>query len=190
MSMLLRDDITGTEFELSLSEDRLADPQDGHHDGGVLTIGIRVATQRAEWEETAPCLSAFELHHLADWLDAVGQGPSGGPENTELDLLEPELRFAVLRDDGDRVTLRIALRLDDRPDSMGVNTPADDAEWVDVALSRSRVRAAAAALRQELEDLGIPEAEAEVSTGEPLPGRVRTPEEDQAAVERLDEDEE
>src|SRR5215468_6524931 len=155
MAMLLRDDGNGTEFELSLAEERMPQPQDGDHDGAPLTIGIRVATARADWLETAPCLSAFELHHLADWLEAVALGSPGGPEGAELELLEPELAFSVLRDDGDRgVTIRIALRLDDRPDSLALNTPSDDAARVDVTLLRSRLRAAAAALRQELEDLG------------------------------------
>jgi hypothetical protein len=191
MSMLLRDDATGNEFELSLAAERLPDVQDGDRDAVALTIEVRVAMDRAEWQETAPCLSAFELHHLADWLDAVGQGPSGAPEEPELDLLEPELRFSVLDDAGDQVTLRIGLRLDDRPDALAVNTPADDAQWVKITLPRARVRAAAAALRQQLDDLGVPaDEDAEWTAPEPLPGPVRTPEEDRTLIERLDDQDE
>lgn len=147
MAMLLRGD-EGNEFELALIADRFPEVQDGMDDSGYLTLSFRVATPDEAWEETAPCLNVFEVGTLAEWLDAVGRAE---PEISEVELLEPELRFSVVADGGQNVTVRIAFHLEDRPGIFEVDAPTDEADWIDIRISRELVRAAAADLREDYE---------------------------------------
>lgn len=150
MAMLLAGE-NGTEFELGLIADRLDDIQDSYGDDTAVTIAFRVATPQEEWEETAPCLNLFEITALAEWLEGlVGLRPVIG----ELEMLAPELKFSVVGDKGDRVTIRIDFHLENRPEEMNVDSPTDQ-HHVDIKLERSQVRAALAQLRQDLEELGL-----------------------------------
>src|SRR5688572_30657107 len=108
MAMLLKSD-DGSEFELGLIEDRLPEVQDGVGDSNYITLSFRVATADETWEETAPCLNVYEISNLADWLQAVG---STEPDVSEVELLEPELRFSVVRNGGSRVTIRVGFHLE------------------------------------------------------------------------------
>jgi hypothetical protein len=155
MVMLLRGE-DGNEFELGLIEDRLAEIQDGYGDASMLTLSFRVATPDESWEETAPCLNTYEVRNLAEWLDAVGQGSAQPGELAELDLLEPELNFAVIKDTGEEVTVRVGFHLDDRPEVYEVDSPTNEASHVDLRLPRDHLRIAAAQLREEIEDLEHP----------------------------------
>src|SRR4029079_7163368 len=102
----------------------------------AVTCTFRVATSDDSWEETAPCLNIFEFQNLAEWLTAVADG---GGDEAEMELLEPELRFAVVKDQGDKLTLRIGFHLDGRPEEFGVDAPTD-AKRVDLKVTRDRVR--------------------------------------------------
>jgi hypothetical protein len=150
MAMLLAGE-DGTEFELGLLADRLDDFQDSFGDDTAITVSFRVATQDDEWEETAPVLNAFEIKNLAEWLEGiVGLRPEIG----ELELLEPELKFSVVGDNGDRVTIRIDFHLEKRPEEYGVDSDTD-ADHVDIKIERSQVRVALEQLREDLRDLNL-----------------------------------
>jgi hypothetical protein len=166
------------EFELALIPERLVDTQDGFGDSGALTATFRVATADDSWEETAPCLNTFEFHTLADWLMAVADGTG---DVAEVELLEPELRFAVVKDQGDRITLRIGFHLEGRPEEFGVDA-LTDARRVDLRITRDRVRTAAEQLKHDLEEL--PGAFKDDLDGAEDPGGVRTPDEDLAMIDR------
>jgi hypothetical protein len=156
MVMLLQDS-DGSEFELGLIEDRLPEVQDGFGDASTLTLSFRVATPDESWEETSPCMNTFEIENLADWLEAVADADTGRAEHgevAELDLLEPELNFAVIRDLGSEVVLRVGFHLENRPEEFGVDAPTDEAPYVDLRITRDHLRIAAAQLRGELQDLG------------------------------------
>lgn len=150
MAMLLTGD-DGTEFELGLIAERLADLQDDEGDDTALTLSFRVATPDEEWEESAPCLNLFEVTNLAEWLEGViGERP----EVPELELLEPDLRFSIVGDGGKAVTLRIGFHNADRPEEMGVDAETE-ADHVDIKLDRAQIRAAVAQLRSDLAELNL-----------------------------------
>ncbi len=150
----------GSEFELGLIEERLAEIQDGFGDSAAVTISFRVATPDDSWEETSPCFNLYEVENLAEWLEAVSDRtiiardmPDQG-EVAEIDLLEPELNFAVVQDMGEDVVLRINFHLENRPEEFEVDTPTDEATHIDLRLSREALRIAAAQLRDDLGRLG------------------------------------
>lgn len=157
MSMLLKGR-NGNEIELAFIKDSLPDVQDGFGDSGWATVSVRAASADETWEETAPCLSVFEFSNLAGWLEAVGSGSEpAAPEFGEIELLEPELKFSLSQQGRDDVTIRVAFHLEDRPEEFNVDSPTDEAEYLDIHLSRGNVRIAAAALRADLERLQLGE---------------------------------
>lgn len=147
MVMLLNGD-NGAEFELALIHDRFPELQDGAGDSNFLTLSFRVGTQDESWEETAPCMNVFELHTLREWLEAVGGGHG---DVSEVEILEPELRFSVVRQGGDTVTLRVDFHINDRPDRFEVDADTDEADHITVRLAREQIRAAAEELRRDLD---------------------------------------
>jgi len=160
MTMLLKGH-NGTEFELGVSREAFPEIQDT---GGSrwATINFRAATADDSWEETAPCLNLFDLKNLAEWLETVGQndasegdpGRHGGEGDTPvLELLQPELVFAVAGGHGNAVTIRIGFHIEDRDEIFEVDTPTDEAESIDIHIDRESVLAAAEALRRDLEGL-------------------------------------
>jgi hypothetical protein len=154
--MLLKSE-DGKEFELALIADRLPDPQDGFGDSTDATISVRVATNEEEWEETAPCLNLYEIHTLADWLDAVaGGGSGGGGGDGEVDILESDLNFKVVKDHGDWVVIRVRFKLEDRPQEYSVDAETTEASHVDLKLRRSLLRGAVVQLRSDLRDFELP----------------------------------
>lgn len=152
MAMLLKSD-DGAEFELALIADPLHDIQDGFGDATALTMSFRVARGDESWEETAPCLNTFEVQQLAQWLAAVAEGPTAVGEIAEVELPEPELRFAVLRDRGESVVLRVSFHLDEVAPELNLGAETDEASHIDLKLGRSALRIAAAELRRDLEEL-------------------------------------
>jgi hypothetical protein len=172
MVMLLNGD-NGAEFELALIHDRFPELQDGAADSSWLTLSFRVGTQDQSWEETAPCMNIFELQTLQEWLQSVGEG---SPDVTEVEVLEPGLRFSVTRQRADSVTVRIDFQLDDRPQEFEVGADTQDAESISLVLSREQIRAAAAELRRDL-DAVTSERTFEEIEGENL-GIIGVPDED------------
>jgi hypothetical protein len=171
MAMLLAGE-NGTEFELGLIADRIDDIQDSYGDDTTITISFRVATPQEEWEETAPCLNIFEITNLAEWLEGlVGLRPEIG----ELELLAPELKFSVVGDKGDRVTIRIDFHLAERPEINEVDSQTDQ-DHVDIRLERSQIQAALAQLKQDLKELNL-NLKDDIDGGQ-----------DQAQISRPDED--
>jgi hypothetical protein len=171
MVMLLNGD-NGAEFELALIHDRFPELQDGAADSGWLTLSYRVGTQDESWEETAPCMNLYELHTLQEWLGAVG---NGSPDITEVEVLEASLKFSVIRQRADSVTIRIDFHLDGRPEKFVLDAQTDEA-GVDVVLSREQIRAAAAELRRDL-DAVTSERKFEEIEGENL-GVIGVPDEE------------
>jgi hypothetical protein len=151
MAMLLTGE-NGTEFELGLIEESLDDDlQDGEGDDKTLTLSFRVATPDDSWEETAPCLNTFEVNNLVEWLEGIA---GVRPDMPELELLEPELRFSVVGDRGNQVTLRIDFHIKDRPEKYEVDADTD-ADHVDIKIARPQVRAAVEELKRDLEELRL-----------------------------------
>lgn len=142
------------EFELAFSRESLPQVQDGLGDSRWATARVRVATLDEEWEEEAPCLNMFEFVNLAEWLESVG---GLGGDVPEIELLQPDLRFSVVRTgkkkgDGEgKVTVRIKFHLSDRPEEFNVDAPTDEADHLDLDITRESARVAAASLRAAIE---------------------------------------
>src|SRR5690606_29371727 len=94
--------------------------------------------------------------NLVEWLESVAEtaGEAQRGDEAELDLLEPELNFRVIRDEGEEVVLRVGFHLEDRPAESEGYAPTDEAAHVDLRLSREHLRLAAAQLRDDLEAVG------------------------------------
>lgn len=157
MSMLLSGD-NGCEFELALVEDRFPQIQDDFDDSNFVTLTFRVGTPDESWEETAPCLNLYEIQNLADWLEAAGRAE---PDLSTIELLEPELWFRIVKQNGTRVLLRIGFHLDRRPDEFAVDAPTDEANWVDIKIDREQLITAAVELREDLERVSTPHTDGE-----------------------------
>lgn len=181
MAMLLKGK-NGNEFELGVIREAYPEVQDT---GGSrwATVTFRAATEDVDWEETAPVVNLFELKNLAEWLETVGRPDAsegepgrnaGEGETPRLDLLQPELTFAVIGGsggEGGAVTIRIGFHLDDRDEIFNVDAETE-AEYVDVHVDRRSVLAAAEALRDALEDLPMTGNEKDALFGDEESGIV------------------
>jgi hypothetical protein len=185
MTMMLKGH-NGTEFELGVSREAFAEMQDT---GGsrFATINFRAATADDSWEETAPCLNLFELKNLAEWLETVGQpdasegdpGRHGGEGDTPvLELLQPELVFAITGGHGDAVTMRIGFHLENREDIFQTDSPTEEADAIDLHVDRRTVLAAAEALRRDLEGLPMDGNEKDAIDGDDEDGMLGAVDED------------
>lgn len=177
--MLLRGQ-NGNEFELAFTSERLAEVQDRIDGDRWATVSFRVATPDVSWEESAPCLNLFAFETLANWLEAVasrdsdatldGTTPVAPTEDgeaeielpepingdlSEVEILEPELKFSVSQQFRDAVTIRVGFHLEDRPEEYNVDTDTDEALFVDLHMSREKILLAAQELRSSLEDLRL-----------------------------------
>jgi hypothetical protein len=182
MAMLLKGD-DGTEFELAFIQDDFQDMQDGSGNANWTTLSFRVGTPDESWEESAPCMNLFEIKNLAEWLEAVG---SGEPEVSEVELLEPELKFSIVRNEPDAVTVRVGFHLDNRPEEFQVDAPTDEADHVDIHIPRRAVRAAAEHLREDLSELDLPPADDLL--GEVTPGMLGIPDANLNMIDQIDDE--
>ena len=74
-------------------------------DSEWLQIAGSAGCEQGRWRFSDPCLTTFELAHLASWLR---EAPASGPKR-ELEFTEPCLRFEhVERADGDILVVRLA----------------------------------------------------------------------------------
>jgi hypothetical protein len=178
MAMLLAGE-NGTEFELGLIPDRLDDIQDSYGDDTALTITFRVATPQEQWEESSPCLNIYELTNLVEWLEGL---LGNRPEIPELELLEPELRFSVVGNKGDTVTIRIDFHVLDRPPEMDVDSDTD-VDHVDIKLDREHVKSALAQLKEDLADLHL-NLKDDLRAEDDM-GQVSTPDEDLNMIDEI-----
>jgi len=146
MSMYLNGD-DGTEFELALIDERMADSDDSMPDDRYPDLSFRVACAEGEWEETAPSINLYGLHTLAEWLEAVADQR---PEIESVELLEINLSFTLEDQTDEEVTLRIGFHLEDRPEWAVMDAPTDEAGFITLKMPRESLRQAALTLRDEL----------------------------------------
>jgi hypothetical protein len=188
MSVLLKGR-NGNEVEIAFVREALPEMQDGHGDSAWFTVVIRAATADESWEESSPCLGSMEFRNLADWLESVGRSDEAGGEAegsaSEIELLEPELKFSLARQDDKGVDIRIGFHLPDRPERFSVDD-ATEAESIDVYMERESVRGAAEALRAALDEFD--EWPRDDVRGETDPGVSGAPDPDLNMVDRVEKD--
>lgn len=177
--MLLKG-IDGNELELSFVRETLPETQDGFGDEAWCTVIVRAATGEDEWEENAPCLNVFEFTNLAEWLEAVGaaQDATGSPEVSEIELLEPELKFSVAKGDQNAVKIRVGFHLEERPEEFGVDAPTPEATYIDIQVNREVCLAAASSLRSAIETVTGKNPGKDDLLGEQSPGVMGLPDDD------------
>jgi hypothetical protein len=117
-----------------------------------VTLIFRVATPDGPWEESAPILNVYELKNLLEWLQAIAHG---NPDVSEVELLEPALKFSIVKDSGKLVTIRIDFHLEDRPPIFALDAPTER-QFVNIRLARDQVAIAAAELRRDLSSALLP----------------------------------
>ncbi|MFG0329692.1 MAG: hypothetical protein ACF8PN_07320 [Phycisphaerales bacterium] len=148
MPMLLKG-VDGTEFELALIDDEFPDLAEDAEADHSAVVSFRVAMPEESWEETAPVINLFEIQSLLDWLDAIAEGR---PHEREVELLEPNLSFAVLDESEETVAIRIGFHLENRPEWAVIDAPTDEAGAVRLVLTRELVRDAVESLRADLRE--------------------------------------
>ena len=181
MSVLFKGN-NGNELELAFVRETLPDVQDGLGDAAYFTVIWRAAAGDESWEETAPCVNLFEFQNLAEWLDSVGGATEG--EVGEIELLEPELKFSVARQERQGVGIRVGFHLENRPEEFGVDAPTD-AEYIDLFMERASVLAAASALRGALEEFDLLNRKDDQS-GDRESGLLGNPDENLNLIDRIE----
>ncbi|MFO0861357.1 MAG: hypothetical protein U0570_12445 [Phycisphaerales bacterium] len=184
MSMLLKGR-NGNEFELSFVRDSLPETQDGFGDARWTTVLFRAANQEDSWEESAPCVNLFEFQNLAEWLAAVAGGSEAPGDVESIELLEPELAFSLSGQTDKDVTIRIGFHLAERPEEFNVDAETEEAEFIDLHVSRHNVGLAAATLRDEL--LGLENEPKDDLTGQANQGVLGEPDPGMNIVDRIRE---
>lgn len=183
MSVLLKGR-NGNELELAFVRETLPDVQDGMGDSDWFTLVRRTAKGDETWEESSPCLSAYQFQTLAEWLEAAGGAEGAEGSVSELELLEPELKFTLVQQDGPNLSIRVGFHLTDRPEEFEVDDPSEDTDYVDLYMDKESLRTAAATLRTELvEFLGQAKDETQ---GENEPSGDGKPDPDLNIVDRVE----
>lgn len=182
MPMLLKS-LDGKEFELAVIQDRLPESHDGYGDDETPTVSFRVATDDVEWEETAPHLGMHELRNLQAWLESVVEG---SPSEAEIDILENELNFKVLKDHGKEVHIRVAFHLEDRPEEFAIDAGTPEARHVDLKLPREVLASAVAQLKTDIEAAAATMKD-DIDGSEDL-GNVRPGDGDGGFIDRVDDE--
>jgi len=98
----------GASFELSLLGWQHPRGAANEIDANRLKVRLALATDDGAWTEIAPCLVAWEVERLADWLDALAAHRATDAEQR---FLEPDLRFRILPASGVARVLRIGIDL-------------------------------------------------------------------------------
>jgi hypothetical protein len=145
----------GNELEMGFTRESYAEVQDGSGDSGWTTVNFRVATREEAWEEIAPVLNIYEFARLAEWLESVGSGERAEGGLSEVELLEPELKFSLVGQSDDDVTIRVGFHLPARPEEFRVDAETEELDYVDLHMGRDTVLGAAEALRATLSGLAL-----------------------------------
>lgn len=185
MSVILKGR-NGNELELAFVKDSMPELQDGAGDNTWFTVIWRAATADDAWEESSPCINTYEFRTLAEWLEIVGRGDSGdvgGAELSEVELLAPELKFSVSQQDNEGIGIRVGFHLEDRPEMFNVDAETDEAEYIDLYMSRASILAASRELRALVREL---EGNAKDDlTGNARAGMMGVPDDDLNLVDRI-----
>jgi len=137
-----------TSFELALAEREFDDGQARSDPHRTIDLSFAVATEEGSWEETATCMNSYELHTLAEWLEAVARAE---PEVEAVEILEANLSFTLSHQSEDEVTLRIGFHLEDRPAWSVIDAPTDEAGFISLRVPREQIALAARELRDDLD---------------------------------------
>jgi hypothetical protein len=84
----------------------------------VIRGQVRAASGR-EWTFTDPCLTTWEAARLLEWLEALGRGEV----QKALAFTEPNLRFTLDAQDGERIRLRVRFSAESLPSGPRTSGP-------------------------------------------------------------------
>ncbi len=98
----------GTSFELSLLGWQHPRGAANEIDANRLKVRLALASDEGAWVEITPCLLAWEVERLAEWLEGLAAHRATDGEQR---FLEPDLRFRIAPAAGIARVLRIGIDL-------------------------------------------------------------------------------
>ena len=131
-------------FEMNLVGYQFKGRNNDEFDDNWLNIEVKVSQPNGSWSSTDPSLLTWEVARLIEWLESNGQ------ESTEIDFIEPNIRFEFIP--GNRTTLRIYFELESRPNWAPSDVAGMDDLWADFEVTPRDLKAAADSLRRNLEN--------------------------------------
>ena len=139
-------------FELKIRSYQFPYIRDDEYDSNWLNIKIKVKGLQKPWEVTNPMLLTFEVKQLAEWLEYLLENKRN---ETELEFLEPNLKFVKIKKTNDKVHIRIYFELEARPIWAHSNIAGQEDLYLDLILTREGIRKAIADLKNQLKKFPI-----------------------------------
>ena len=99
--------IDGSEFELQITGYQFPEIQNDEWDSNWLLIRVHIQGETHKWEAVDPCMDTYEANDFCKWLNLLANSQAVQPE---LEFLEPELRFKVVKIADSRIELEIQCR--------------------------------------------------------------------------------
>jgi hypothetical protein len=132
----------GACFELSLLGWQHPRGASNEIDANRLKVRLSLASDDGAWVEIVPCLVAWEVERLGDWLEALAAHRGTDAEQR---FLEPDLWFRILPASGVARVLRVGIDLRGRRPA-GVAAPVGE---IAIALGDEELAAAARGMRAQ-----------------------------------------
>ncbi|MFN7966178.1 MAG: hypothetical protein U0V87_10875 [Acidobacteriota bacterium] len=136
----------GLSLELRILGYQFPDMRTNSQDSNWLIIEGEVAHPRGAWTFRDPCLLAYEVSRLADWLGSLARGT---PTSGEKSFMEPNISFrSVESPTGPNV--RVYFELEARPPWAPSDVVDEEQCWIDFPVSELELHRAALSLLDQL----------------------------------------
>lgn len=105
--MILRDDNSKWVFEMRIIGYQYTDQEEvSDFDSKWLRQSFKVSYQKKEWQWVSSSLILEEVPQLIDWLCAIANNEE---VKTNIDFIEPDIRFELVQRDNEWATIRVCL---------------------------------------------------------------------------------
>lgn len=130
-------------FELWVADYQYRDNKNDEYDSNWLRIQIKLKGFKKEWITIDPSLLTWELHALADWFQKM---LTGDKNEKEIEFIEPNLKFELVDNVGDKFQVRTHLTLESKP-----SWHHDDETFTfDLVVDRGQIEESVRQLRSDL----------------------------------------
>src|SRR5437899_8639941 len=139
----------GYEFSLNLLGYQFPDNLNNKYDANWLVISIAVTAPKGSWTARGPYLLQWEAERLATWLEGMTKG---APFGARIGFIEPNLKFELVDQSVERMTLRIWFNAEFHPpwsEHYGASRLVDEGDFVDFQLSPKDLMMAARSMRSD-----------------------------------------
>lgn len=117
---------------------------DKDYDGNWLNIYIEVDGNIGKWKTVDACLLTWEIEGLIEEFDKAGRAEVG--YKSDVEFIEPNLRFSLNSKQADEIEIRIEFRLESRPMSWSENEKC----FLEGKFNKETVKSIKEGLEQEL----------------------------------------